>query len=290
MRTIRLVILLASCIATANAFANCNFSHPVNFQTAAGDFKQVRINALAGGLDIVGTNTDTIAFTGKACADDKDLIDRITLRVDKHNGILELTAVIPYHDRDFWSHNATLDIKLTLPANLPIDVKDSSGDMWIKNASVTNIEDSSGDIHVSNGHASLKIRDSSGGIDVSHMDHDLVIKDSSGDIDVEDIAGSVTIPRDSSGDINISRVGGGVRIDSDGAGDIVIRHVKGKVAVGSDGSGGIRIDDVASNVSIGNDGSGSVRVDHVKGDFNLDAKGSGSVRVMDISGKVSTPP
>lgn len=289
MRSTSVLLALLCSAAASHALGKCEFTRNIDYDIPAGDYTRVSIDARAGDLHVVGTGANKVMFKGKACTDKQEFLDRMSVNVDKENGVLAFTVVIPYHDDDFTAEYASIDITLALPSDKPIDIKDTSGDLTVRDAAVTSIDDTSGDLTVEHGHASLSVRDSSGDIEISDMDHDLTLVDSSGSIDVRGVGGDVSIPRDSSGDIRLRDVKGGVDIDSDSAGDIIIRHVDGPVRIGSDGSGDIEIGDVASDVSIGSDGSGYVRIDHVRGDFTLQDKGSGDIRVAEVSGHVTTP-
>ena len=101
-----------------------------------------------------------------------------------------------------------------MPAALPVEVTDSSGDMTLDGVRVTRVTDSSGDILARGLPGDVEIEDSSGDISVRSRRGPVRISDSSGDIVVRG-ARDVLIPRDSSGDIRIEQVSGSVRIDQD---------------------------------------------------------------------------
>ena len=77
---------------------------------------------------------------------------------------------------------AWLDLAVDVPANLPVRITDTSGDLTASGLFIAQITDSSGD---------MRLRDLKGDIDIN---------DSSGDIRVENSAGRVRID-DSSGDV-----------------------------------------------------------------------------------------
>lgn len=283
------VSLLVALFAPLDASAACQYNKTINHVFTADGFTSVTINALAGRLDVTGAPVDEITFEGEACADRQRYLDDITLLVEDDTEMLELTVSIPERHRDWDPRYAVMDVEITLPHDLPIRIRDSSGDILVRNAAVTSIDDSSGDIRVTDGRSTLVIEDSSGDIDVRDQDGDLSITDSSGSINVRDVQGNLTIPRDSSGDIEVEGVSGTVTIERDSSGEIEIENVAGSVYIGTDSSGDIEITQSGGDVIIGRDGSGTVSVAKVIGDFELEAKGSGDIRVRDIEGRISTP-
>jgi len=88
---------------------------------------------------------------------------------------------------------ASLDLTVSVPGDLPVEITDSSGDMTLESVRVAKV------------------------------------LDSSGDIDVERVSGDVRIDRDSSGDIRIAEIGGNVEVLADGSGQVRVTSVKGTV-------------------------------------------------------------
>lgn len=285
----RIILFLAAALLSSAASARCEHSemHRHNFEADA--FQGIDLAALAGSLDVIGTDSDRIVFEGRACTDRDQWLDHIRLDIDDGGNVLSLTVSIPYDDRDFDARYAHMDVVLELPRDLAIAIRDSSGDILVRDAAVTSIDDSSGNIRVENGRHTLMVEDSSGDIDLRGIDGDVTVRDSSGSISIRRVTGDVTIPSDSAGDIEIDEVEGTVVVARDSSGDIEIEGVGQRVEVGSDGSGDIEIRDVAAGVRIESDGSGRVQIDDVSGDFELLAKGAGDVRVRGVEGNVSTP-
>ena len=280
---------LLSCIMTP-AFADyCGVSKTNAELISTTDISELRVNVLAGYLDIQPGSGNNVNFSGRACTDEEQWLDWMTLDVERDDKTLELTVIIPYQDDDFDADYAYMDVDLTIPEGLPTIVKDSSGDLLVHAVSVSRIDDSSGNIRVSENRTSLEINDSSGSIEIRDLQGNLEVSDSSGDIDIRTVTGTVHIPRDSSGDIDIETVSGKVSVGSDGSGDIDIQDIGADVEIGSDGSGGIKIRNVKGGVLIGSDGSGSVYVADVSGKLLVEAKGSGGVRTRGIEGEISLP-
>ena len=290
MQNLIISAVLLSIMASAPVFAgSCRVSKTIHEEISTEGISELRVNALAGYLDIQPGAADKVNFTGRACTDEEEWLPYLTLDIERNNNILELTVIIPYEDHDFGAAYAHMDIDLRIPFDLQTKVKDSSGDIFIHGVSVSRIDDSSGHIRIDQNKTSLEIRDSSGNMKIRDLLGDLEIVDSSGDIEVRNVTGSVRIPRDSSGDIDIETVTGEVIIERDGSGDIKIQDVQSNVEIGSDGSGGIKIRDIKGEVLIGSDGSGSVNIVNVSGSLMIIAKGSGDVHTHGIEGQISLP-
>lgn len=283
-----LSLFLMACSLPAMA-GYCTQTKTIEYDFTAADFAEMELKALAGELEVTASDDEQVHFWGKVCTDEETHLDMIDLDILKSDGKLKLVAIIPYHQKDFDPNFATMDIELSLPATLPLRLRDSSGDMTVTGVSVISIEDSSGNIRVRDGKSDISLRDSSGQIYVRGVEGSVTVSDSSGDIDLNNISGDVFIPGDSSGDVEVSRVSGTVNIDRDGSGDIDINDVGKDVLIGSDGSGDINIEDVKGMVRIDADGSGSVSIEEVAGNFELGNKGEGDIRTADIAGTIDTP-
>jgi DUF4097 and DUF4098 domain-containing protein YvlB len=256
MRTLIFALATLAAASTAHAgwFDACDESAPRNAASSAAGVTRIVIVGRAGFLHIEGRNgASEVRAEGTACASERDMLRDVTLTMTRNGSELRVEANIPEHDgHGFFYSSPQLDFTVTLPSGVPIDVKDSSGDLTIRNVGDATVDDSSG------------------GIEIRGIHGNLTLRDSSGDIDIEDVSGDVRIPEDGSGCIDIARVGGSVTIDEDGSGSIDIREVK-------------------RNVLIGNDGSGSIDVNDVGGDFSVRSKSSGGVSYDRVSGRVDVP-
>jgi DUF4097 and DUF4098 domain-containing protein YvlB len=286
---ILLFAILATISPTSVLAASCSATKTINEELSLQGISLLRVNALAGYLEIRPSTDKSVHFSGRSCSDEEEWLQHMTVDVERSDQVLELTVIIPYDDADFDASYAYMDIDLEIPENLPTEIRDSSGDINTEQVSITSIDDSSGNIRVRDNNTSLTIKDSSGRIEVRELRGDLEIADSSGDIDVFDIKGNVTIPRDSSGDIDIETVTGTVVVGRDGSGDIDIQDVKLNVEIGSDGSGSIKVLEVEGAVTIGSDGSGTISIANISGDLLIEAKGSGNVYTRGVKGEISLP-
>jgi len=283
------LFVLLGIACNASAFG-CKHSKEINFSRSADDYTLVEVKALAGKLDVIGADTSEISVEGEVCSDEQTYVDQMDIIAEETGGSLILTAIIPYDNDDWYANYAHIDITVTLPHAMLLQLRDSSGDISVYEASVVSIDDSSGDIRVNDNATALELNDSSGDIDIRGNAGNLTISDSSGKIDIRDVEGNVIIPRDSSGDVEIDTVSGSVTIERDGSGGIDIENVQKWVTIDSDGSGDIEINSVEGDVEIGSDGSGTVSVSRVTGNFTVLSKGSGNIRSREIGGHISIPP
>ncbi|MDG1205740.1 MAG: hypothetical protein P8N51_10245 [Pseudomonadales bacterium] len=281
-----LVLLGIAC----NTWAfGCKYSKEINLSRAAADYGVVEMKALAGRLDVIGAETSKISIEGDVCSDEQYYVDQMDIIVEETASSLILTAIIPYDNDDWHAQYAHIDITVTLPHALLIQLRDSSGDISVTDASVIFIDDSSGAIRINDNLAALELNDSSGDIDIRGSKGTLTISDSSGKIDIRDVDGDVLIPRDSSGDMEIDTVNGSVTIERDGSGGINIENVQRTVSIDSDGSGDIEIDNIEGSVEIGSDGSGKISVSRIAGNFTVLSKGSGDIRSREVKGNTDIP-
>jgi len=288
------LILLSSQQTALGSGWGCDESKTIEHTFPRENLETLVLNALAGELVVVGNDSDNIELIAEVCTDELEYLDAMLIDIEQTKASLILTTIIPYNRKDWRADYAYMDLRLNLPKDLALELRDSSGNLSIKNTHLIGVDDSSGNIRISDSYSTasngkLVIKDSSGNIDIRGLRGNLEVTDSSGRLDIRDVEGDVYIPRDSSGNIEISRISGAVHIERDGSGDIDIEDVQQSVVIGSDGSGNIDISDISGSVSIGRDGSGNVRVSRVEGDFLLESKGSGNIRTRDINGQISVP-
>lgn len=257
------------------ALAPCAYSAECKYeaQRSGGDSEKgitrLVVVAGAGYLHMGGSpNAGRIEAKGKACATTRELLDRVTIDVRREGSTLYIEAVPPNGAvaPDAWS---TMDVEISVPDNLAIDARDSSGDATFEDLKSLKLFDSSGD---------LRLRRIAGLLDLT---------DSSGDIDVDRV-GNITLS-DSSGDIYLSRVSGNVELVSDSSGNIEIREVAGNVHIAQDSSGDIEITDVKGNATVDADSSGGITARYIGGSFTVLADSSGKISHRKVRGEVSLP-
>ena len=233
----------------------CKFEKDINLTLDLSSSEVLAVAAAAGDLDIIGVSgSDKAVIRGKVCVSKEAWLDEsgVNITPGRH---AQIDVNLPDTDGG-WSlfgknNYAWIDLHIEVPQELPLEVKDSSGDMFLKNIAAVQLQDSSGDIEIENARGPVSIRDSSGDIDIEEAEGDLTIEaDSSGDIYASDINGTVLIIRDSSGDIRVSHVSDDVIVERDSSGDISASDVGGDFRVLKDGSGDIRSHDISGEVDL----------------------------------------
>jgi len=233
---------------------SCKFEKNIDLTLDLADSQTLSIYAAAGELDVSGVSgSDQAVIKGKVCASKEEWLEDSNINT---NGGKQATIEVdlPSGNKGWsWSGNnyVWMDLRVEVPDNLPLDVKDSSGDMFLKNFAAVEVKDSSGDIEIEGALGSVSISDSSGDIEVDEVEGNLTIEsDSSGGIYANDINGSVLVVKDSSGDIDVSDISENVVVERDSSGDIKATHVGGDFRVLKDGSGRISSNDVTGEVQI----------------------------------------
>lgn len=260
---IRFWALVLGCLllyqfSTAASADWCKFEKSINLTLDLSASDVLAISAAAGDLEVVGVaGADQAVISGKACASKESWLEKSAVST-KTGARAEINVILPDRGNGGWSlfgsSYAWLDLHIEVPQDMMLEVRDSSGDILLKNIAAVQLQDSSGDI---------KIEDARGPVS---------IRDSSGDIDIDEVAGDLTIEVDSSGDIYASGIKGSVLVKRDSSGDIRLSHVSDNVIVERDSSGDIRVSDVGGDFSVLKDGSGNIRSSNVKGETHLPQK------------------
>lgn len=211
----------------------------------------LEIDAGSGGLRVEGREgLDEVVALGRVCASREEYVDELRVTMVREGAAIVLSAHYP--DRagfDGRGNTARIDLVVSVPMGLDVDIDDSSGDIEVSGVGDLDIDDSSGSIRVAGAAGSVQIDDSSGGIEVSGVAGDVQIEDGSGGISVQGVAGAVSV-RDGSGGIEVTDVARDVVIEADGSGGIAVSNVAGDFAVDRDGSGGISHSNIGGTVDI----------------------------------------
>ena len=252
-----LICLLTYQFSTAASADWCKFEKDIDMTLDLSASKVLAISAAAGELEVTGVSgSDKAVITGKACASKEAWLEesKVSTKTGSH---AEITVDLPSADGG-WSFTGNsyvwLDLKVEVPQDLALDIKDSSGEISLRNIGAVQLQDSSGEIEIENARGAVSIRDSSG------------------DIDIEGVTGNLTIESDSSGGIYASEIEGSVLVKQDSSGDIRISHVSNDVVVERDSSGDISASDVGGDFRVLKDGSGSIRSSNVKGEVDLPSR------------------
>jgi len=234
---------------------NCEHEKDIDVTLDLSTSELLKVVAGAGDLEIVGqAGTREARAIGRVCASEPEWLDEANVLTQGGRNA-EIRVSLPDADNGWsvWGNRYVyIDLKVEVPENIPLDVRDSSGDMQIV------------------GTASVEVHDSSGDIDIEDVTGEVVLNDSSGDIDLLNITGNVTVRQDSSGDIYGRDIHGSVMVERDSSGDIRFRNVR-------------------DNYVVERDSSGDIVADSVGGDFRVLQDGSGSIDMRDVSGEVDIP-
>ena len=246
--------LLLYQFSTEAIAGSCKFEKNIDMTLDLSNSELLSVSAAAGDLEIVGVpGSSQAVIHGRACVSKEEWLEKtgVSTAPGKH---AEINVYLPKTNGG-WSfigiNYVWLDLKIQVPQELALKVKDSSGAMLLKNIAAVDIQDSSGDIDLEKVGGPVSIRDSSGDIDIDGTEGDVtIVVDSSGDIDVTDVNGTVLVKKDSSGDIKATDVTGDVIVERDSSGSISVIDVGGDFRVLKDSSGGIKSRDVMGEIDI----------------------------------------
>ena len=252
-------LIVAAALATGSAQAwDCKYEKDIEATLDLSGSEQLTVAAAAGDLEIRGrADIAEARIRGKVCASEEEWLEQSEVVAE---GGREASIAVALPDQNggwsfFGSRYLYLDLEIEVPQDLPLEVRDSSGDVTVRGTGPIDIRDSSGDIELSDVGGSAVLKDSSGDIELRHIAGDVTVRqDSSGDIYGEDIEGSVLIEHDSSGDIRFEAVGGDYVVERDSSGDIVARTVGGDFRVLRDGSGDVSYREVTGEVEVPDEG------------------------------------
>lgn len=250
------ILLLTACLISTTAQAwDCKYEKNIEQELSLAGSEELVVKAAAGDLEVTGVRGgSTASIKGRVCVSKEEWLDESGVETSGGK-TAEITVQLP-DTGNGWSlvsrRYAYLDLELEVPDNIPLDIRDSSGDIEIE------------------GVGEVAVKDSSGDTEISDVKHSVVINDSSGDIVIRDVGGDVTI-------------------DSDSSGDIRGRDIEGAVLVRSDSSGDIRFSDVGSDFIVEKDSSGDIVANTIGGDFLVERDGSGDISASNVKGSVSTP-
>ena len=243
---------LGLCLFTAPAWAwgtYCKYGADREAHLDTAGAERIEVVARAGDLELRPGTGSTVLAKGRACASSEAYLAQTQVRATREGNTVRVIVQVPDEMKGFGLFYASLDLTVDVPAGLPVEVVDTSGDITAQGVRITKITDSSGDIVVRGVPGDIEINDSSGDIRIDDAAGAVTIADSSGDVVIHG-ARDVLIRTDSSGDLNITRVTGDVRVENDTSGDIVIADVGRNVDVIADTSGDVRVSGVKGTVHV----------------------------------------
>jgi len=245
------LLLAAVLIAPIYGYADdCRYSKDYDFAVDAASLESLRLD-----VGVTGNSaSNEVSIVATACAntskrlEELDLTHRVRntdllVRTERHRSGSIFSWL------SFGNTYSYINIEVTMPNDLALEVDDGSGGVEISNVSTLSLNDGSGSILIDNISGNVDIDDGSGSISISGVNGRISVNDGSGPISIRD-SNEVTIT-------------------DDGSGEISIENIRSNVNIRNDGSGGINIHDVAGDVHIGDAGSGAVNVSGVAGVYSL---------------------
>lgn len=252
-----LICLLAYQFSGSVSADDCKYEKDIDLTLDLSGSELLAIAAGAGSLEITGVSgSDEAVIHGRACTSKEDWLEESDISTSTGKRA-EIMVELPQSSGSWFSmgnNYAQIHLVIEVPDDLPLDISDSSGGMYLKNIASTELKDSSGEIEIDNARGSISINDTSGDIEIDGVAGDVTIEsDSSGGIYGEDIEGAVLVERDSSGDIRFTDVGEDVVVERDSSGSITVADVGGDFRVLKDGSGNIRSSNVKGETELPDD-------------------------------------
>ncbi len=244
-----LPLVLLTLPGLASAADNCQFHANRNLSLNLAGVRSVVIET--GPYDFHVKAGNTARAEGRACASSQETLDRLQL-TQRRDGDRLIIGTGSERNHWSWGRNdySSLDVNITLPGTMPLDMNVGSGD-----------GDVSGIAHVDGSVGS-------GDLTVRSADR-LEARIGSGDIKAQDI--------------------GQLELDAVGSGDFEASNIRGDVRIGSIGSGGVDLRKVGGSVDARTIGSGDLSVATVGGGLHVSHVGSGSVDHSDVKGRVDIP-
>ena len=241
-------------IDEARAARAIDYDEPRSARVDARGASRIIIVGRAGWLRVEGKpGTTEVVAEGTARAPSKDLLEDITLTGTREGDIVRVVVEMPDMKSMRWDHNwdsgPALDLTVTVPAAIAVEVEDTSGDLRVMGTAALDVDDNSGDVEIRDVGGALRVRDGSGSVEIENVRGDVTIEDGSGEIDVRDVTGSVTL-RDGSGSITARGVGGTVHVLRDGSGGIRVVDVGGDLIVERSRKKGVSYSGVKGRVRV----------------------------------------
>ncbi|MCF2857068.1 hypothetical protein L1286_06285 [Pseudoalteromonas sp. SMS1] len=230
-------MVLSATSVSAHAFysSDYEFVKSETLSLSSKDMTRFKIEAGAGGLSLVGTESDEI--TVKADVYQSEISSDYCLSLVEQGNTAKLQANVCHMK----NNNTLIHLTVSLPSSLMTEIKDGSGSIKARDVSIQFIDDGSGSIEIRDNLTALKIEDGSGTIELLGVHGALTIDDGSGKLRAEDIEGDVMV-EDGSGNVIIENVTGTVSVD-DGSGNITVRNAEAFELL-NDGSGKVKLYDI----------------------------------------------
>lgn len=169
---------------------NCAYQETLAFTLPAEAVERFDIKTGAGTLEVLGDSVDgQIHVQALVCTSRKSGLVGMGVEHALRGGTQHIETRIPENQTTVWtSHYARIDLTVRMPAGLPVQVHDGSGELSVS------------------GTGALVLRDGSGSAAIDSVAGSVEVRDRSGSIDVRDVSREVTIHESGSGSVALQRV------------------------------------------------------------------------------------
>lgn len=230
------------------------YEEPRTARVNARGATRIVIVGRAGWLRVEGREGMTeVVAEGTAVAPRTDLLKDIKLNGTREGDVVRIEVEMPKLEHrnwdSSWDNGPALNLTVTVPNNIPVEIEDSSGDLRVMGTAALDVDDNSGGVQIRDVAGALRVRDGSGELEIENVRGDVTIDDGSGEIDVRDVTGTLTV-RDGSGSITVHTVGGSVNVERDGSGGIRVVDVGGDLTVQRSRKRGVSYSGVKGRVRV----------------------------------------
>ncbi len=242
--SVAVLALLSGCVAR-----RFGLTEQHTLRLPVGGVKVVRLQNGTGWLRIEGKRgASEIVVSGIARASSQAALRSVRLTSRQSGDTLYVTGETAA-DSAAVEGKAALDLAVTVPDSLPLNVTDLDGQTFIRDVGPLTLDHQAYGLNIQGVNGDLDLRDGPGEMVVSKIGGNVHIVDGGGAIFLSDVAGSVDVPQDGVGELQIVRVGGDVRIGSKDSGEIAVRDISGNLIVEAHGSGSIEFRNVKGHVT-----------------------------------------
>ncbi len=134
-RPLRIAALLALLVLPITALAwdlDCRYGAERKASIDTAGAARVEIMARAGDLTVRPGSGTTLAAEGRACASSQAFLDQTQLHVRRQGDVVQVHVQVPEEMKGIGLMYASLDLTVSVPGDLPVEVTDSSGDMTLE--------------------------------------------------------------------------------------------------------------------------------------------------------------
>jgi len=220
-------------LAAAAHSENCKLTADRTAAAPLAGIERIEIETGPGDLHVTGVGgLGAVEAQGRACASRQELLDELVVTIERRGTVLRITGATPrsgFFGMFGRSLVATLDLTLTVPANLPLKLTDTSGDLEVAGVDSLDLVDDSGDIRVRDVAHDVGIDDKSGDISITNVGGNVTLRDTSGDFSATNVGGNVDVLADTSGEVNAVEIRGNLRVRSGSASRVHFGRVHGSV-------------------------------------------------------------